>query len=207
MEAERALWRGWSEGSRRTRALALTWEDPMPDPTSIKSVTPLQENDSMAATMHLSDARHISDANGTGQRFDPRWRPTSNDPLVADGTTRDRPTGGGPAGRGEPALATGHPGVYWRRRLAVGLLLTVIGAGLWTIATWALNSSVGVDPVGADRPVAESDELYVVQPGDTLWSIATEVDPTGDVRATVDALAELNGGSSISVGQRLVVTR
>lgn len=95
--------------------------------------------------------------------------------------------------------------MYWRRRLAVGVLMVLVGAGLWTIATWVTNSSVGVDPVGADRPAPTAEELYVVQPGDTLWSIAADVNPAGDVRATVDALAELNDGSAISVGQRLVL--
>lgn len=97
--------------------------------------------------------------------------------------------------------------VYWRRRVMAGVLLVLFGAGLWTMATWAVNSSIGVDPVGADRPDGGPSELYIVQPGDTLWSIAVGIDSEGDVRNTVDYLADTNGGSSISVGQRLVVGR
>ena len=67
------------------------------------------------------------------------------------------------------------------------------------------NSSVGVAPVGADRSGPATQEIHVVQPGETLWSIASEVDPGGDVRATVDRLAELNGGAAIQVGQRLII--
>jgi nucleoid-associated protein YgaU len=33
----------------------------------------------------------------------------------------------------------------------------------------------------------------VVEPGDTLWSIARELAPQEDVRAVVDALSEVNG--------------
>jgi LysM repeat protein len=61
--------------------------------------------------------------------------------------------------------------------------------------------------VGADRPAAGSGELYIVQPGDTLWSIAAGIDSDSDVRDTVDYLADTNGGSSILVGQRLVIGR
>jgi LysM repeat protein len=33
----------------------------------------------------------------------------------------------------------------------------------------------------------------VVQPGDTLWSIATSLEGAGDVRVLVDEIQELNG--------------
>jgi hypothetical protein len=39
-----------------------------------------------------------------------------------------------------------------------------------------------------------------------LWSIATAIDSDGDPRDTVDRLSALNGGSSISVGQRLILS-
>jgi hypothetical protein len=46
----------------------------------------------------------------------------------------------------------------------------------------------------------------VVQPGDTLWTIATEVAPDRDPRPVVDALRSANGGSAtLQVGARLEV--
>jgi nucleoid-associated protein YgaU len=36
-------------------------------------------------------------------------------------------------------------------------------------------------------------QSVVVQPGDTLWSIAADVAGTGDVREVVDRIQELNG--------------
>ena len=50
---------------------------------------------------------------------------------------------------------------------------------------------------------ALSPATVIVQPGDTLWSIAAAVAPGVDVRVTVDRLAELNGSAPIVVGQQL----
>jgi hypothetical protein len=47
--------------------------------------------------------------------------------------------------------------------------------------------------------------VVIVEPGDTLWSIARELQPTGDVRPLVDRIAELNGGYSLSAGQTLML--
>ena len=46
---------------------------------------------------------------------------------------------------------------------------------------------------------------YVVQPGDTLWSIARRLQPEGDLRPLVDQLVDLNGGTDLTVGQRLPI--
>jgi nucleoid-associated protein YgaU len=45
----------------------------------------------------------------------------------------------------------------------------------------------------------------VVEPGDTLWSIATSLDGEGDVRAVIDEIQELNGLESAELvpGQTL----
>jgi hypothetical protein len=45
-----------------------------------------------------------------------------------------------------------------------------------------------------------------VQPGDTLWSIARELAPAGDIRAEVDRLQDLNGTAALQAGQRLRLT-
>jgi Tfp pilus assembly protein FimV len=57
---------------------------------------------------------------------------------------------------------------------------------------------------GPERPAPRVH--YVVQPGDTLWSIARQVAPGRDPRPVVDALVEANdlhGG--LQVGQELTV--
>jgi Tfp pilus assembly protein FimV len=57
---------------------------------------------------------------------------------------------------------------------------------------------------GPERPAPRVH--YVVQPGDTLWSIARQVAPDRDPRPVVDALVEANdlrGG--LQAGQELSV--
>tara|TARA_B100001245_G_scaffold64586_1_gene44763 strand:+ start:3615 stop:3803 length:189 start_codon:yes stop_codon:yes gene_type:complete len=47
--------------------------------------------------------------------------------------------------------------------------------------------------------------VVLVHPGDTLWSIARGLQPTGDVRPLIDRIAELNGGHSLTAGQTLML--
>ena len=93
---------------------------------------------------------------------------------------------------------------YLRRRLFVGLLLIIVGALFWTAISLVVG--VGEKQVGADLTSNAPREIYIVAPGDTLWSIAGSIDNDGDPRDTVDRLAALNGGSSIYVGQRLILS-
>lgn len=91
--------------------------------------------------------------------------------------------------------------VLLRRRLVAAL---VLASALW-LAGWVLGS-LGGGPLAAPgpaRPVSRA--TYVVQPGDTLWSVAARLDRGGDIRDTVQALAGANGGSAITAGQRLVL--
>lgn len=59
----------------------------------------------------------------------------------------------------------------------------------------------GIDLSGAS---ISGEQVYVVQPGDTLWSIASSL-TDGDIRSFVGELIELNGAVSVDVGQRLVL--
>lgn len=93
---------------------------------------------------------------------------------------------------------------YGVRRAAALVLALVVGATAWSVAGWLEGSPVVVDRVGADL-TDDARPTITVEPGDTLWSIAASLDPDGDIRAVVDRLAELNGGSSLTVGQRLVL--
>ena len=94
--------------------------------------------------------------------------------------------------------------VYVWRRILVGVALICVGALFWTVLSLVVG--VGEKEVGADLSSTAPREIYIVAPGDTLWSIATAIDSDGDPRDTVDRLAQLNGGSSIYVGQRLVLS-
>ena len=96
------------------------------------------------------------------------------------------------------------PGLYRRRQLVA---LAIAAAMVWltvstamTLASWA---------VGPSQPVfAPSDgpTVHFVGPGDTVWSIARQYQPNGDVRPFVDRLINLNGGTDIVVGQQLILS-
>ena len=85
--------------------------------------------------------------------------------------------------------------------MVLGLLissLSLLGGELIGRVTGTPGSTV-VEAAG--EPI-----IYVVQPGDTLWSIAERVSPDGrDIRHTVDRLSVVTGGSLLHPGQRIVL--
>ena len=93
---------------------------------------------------------------------------------------------------------------YVIRRVVAGTILSIIGALVWTVL--AHVAGLNNDIVGADISPNAPQEIYVVQSGDTLWSIAMTFDADGDPRDTIDRLAELNGGSNLYIGQRLLLS-
>jgi nucleoid-associated protein YgaU len=60
-------------------------------------------------------------------------------------------------------------------------------------------------PSARPAAAAAGSPTVVVQAGDTMWSIARRLQPTGDVRALVDRLVAANGSASLQAGDRLVV--
>ena len=74
------------------------------------------------------------------------------------------------------------------------------------LALGVLASTGSVRASGA-ASTAPANGHVVVQPGQSLWSIARTVAPQADTRATVAAIVELNGldGSVVHPGQALVV--
>jgi hypothetical protein len=105
-----------------------------------------------------------------------------------------------PCRQPDPRPARRHrPAVYHRRRVlaalvGLGLVLTVARAGV---------AFGGSSLASADR--LPHVHQVVVQPGDSLWSIAERVAPGHDPRPIVDALAGANGSSTLIAGQTLSV--
>ena len=67
---------------------------------------------------------------------------------------------------------------------------------------------VGGGPLSAPRPepsVLVSEQVHVVQPGDTLWTIAKSLQPEGDVRRLVHRLAAERHGTPLQVGERIAL--
>jgi nucleoid-associated protein YgaU len=96
------------------------------------------------------------------------------------------------AGYGIKKLRATRTGGYSGARRALAVLVVVIVASLGL----ALVAQGGTAPAYTE---------VVVQPGDTLWSIATERYPSDDVRVRVEDIERLNGLQSplIEVGQTL----
>jgi LysM repeat protein len=96
---------------------------------------------------------------------------------------------------GRPSQAT-----FVRRRVMVA----VLGVTLM-IAGWV--GLGGAAPSSAARPAGQIAvaPTYVVQPGDTMWSIASRHAGGGSHTRYVDALVELNGGTRITAGQQILL--
>lgn len=92
---------------------------------------------------------------------------------------------------------------------------TVLPASL--IAAAAPPAVVATDPaagaataspalhVGTPPPAAAGGTLYLVQPGDTLWSLAQLFHGMQSVSSYVDSLVERNGGATLRAGQVLTL--
>ncbi|MGH9064942.1 MAG: LysM peptidoglycan-binding domain-containing protein [Acidimicrobiales bacterium] len=111
-----------------------------------------------------------------------------------------------PAPRPRPAPRPPPAAVYRRRRAVVALALAAtivialasLGALGGGPATTQGARAVASTPVGAS--------VYVVRPGDTLWGIASRLDPSGDPRPLVDRLAAQLHGDVLQPGQRLLLS-
>jgi nucleoid-associated protein YgaU len=74
----------------------------------------------------------------------------------------------------------------------------------------AVMLTVALGPLGhafqADATVRHP-RTVVVRPGDTLWAIATRIEPASDPRAVADGIASANAidPAGLAPGQRLVV--
>jgi len=116
-----------------------------------------------------------------------------------------RPVGTGSVGTGSVGVRVAGPGTYRRRRILVAALLCLFLSALpllgGELIGWVTGTPGATLVEASGQPV-----IYVVQPGDTLWSIAERVNPPGrDLRYTVDRLSEVTGGSLLHPGQRIVI--
>ncbi len=91
------------------------------------------------------------------------------------------------------------------RRRRAALSVTLAGLAIIVLVAPRVGSAFGSVPASAPERGPEP-VVYVVQPGDTLWSIARQVQPSGDVRPLVERLERSNHGARLRVGDRLTLT-
>jgi hypothetical protein len=93
------------------------------------------------------------------------------------------------------------PATYRRRRLAALALVALVASMVFLLATQVGHADAELDGPAPAAPV------YVVQDGDTLWSIAAEVAPDADRREVVGILTDAAGGDALVPGQRIELPR
>ncbi len=87
-------------------------------------------------------------------------------------------------------------------------LCAALGAVLAVAAFLAVGSAVAGLRQGDPAIPSSAPAVLVVQPGDTLWSIAQRIAPAQDPRAVVAELRQRNGlgsAATVWVGERLRV--
>lgn len=108
-----------------------------------------------------------------------------------------------------PQYAAARPSISFPSRWHGGAV--VVLAGLVLLAVGLVLGVPGRGPLAAPGPVppgqvvAVSAVGYVVQPGDTLWSIARALQPSGDVRPLVAQLVAGRRGVPLRAGEHLVL--
>lgn len=101
--------------------------------------------------------------------------------------------------------------VYRRRRLVVLLCAASLVGTAW-FGMQQLTGALGDGPLtGAERSVSGIETQLVgrtrliVQPGDTLWSLARRAQPNGDVRPLVSELSKQLRGGTLMAGQTIEI--
>ena len=95
-----------------------------------------------------------------------------------------------------PSAAT-----YWRRRVVA------VAVGLAALAmAGKAGAALGGSPLAVPerRPAASQS---VVQPGESLWSIAAKLEPGRDPRPVVDELTAARGGAPLVPGEVVTLPR
>ncbi|HEY5274706.1 MAG TPA: LysM domain-containing protein [Acidimicrobiales bacterium] len=95
-----------------------------------------------------------------------------------------------------------------RRRvhlLGVAATSVALASALWIgTSAMASQSQDRLQVLPGSAKVAHG-YLYTVQAGDTVWSIATRLDPAGDPRPIADQIETEIGGTNVQVGTQVLV--
>lgn len=103
-----------------------------------------------------------------------------------------------------PRVATATLRLTRRGRMVFGALATVLVAGVLALVAAFAAPEAMATAQGSD---GQHFEYVVVQPGSSLWSLATALDPSADPRDLVSEIVQLNqlDGSSVQAGEAIAV--
>ena len=91
-----------------------------------------------------------------------------------------------------------------RGRVVLGLFTTAFVLALLAL----VFAAFAPDASASTNTLKSATEVQIVAPGQTLWQIATEIDPSSDPRETIDRILDLNSltdSVQIHAGQALIV--
>lgn len=105
-----------------------------------------------------------------------------------------------PGGRSPQAMAA----TYRRRRVVAALVVVTVLVVAVQLAQALSGLAAGW---AAPAPAAIEGPTVAVEaePGDTLWSLAREVHPAGDVRPVVEAMVADRGTATVAAGEQVRV--
>ena len=146
----------------------------------------------------------FSDCAGSASPYRPSPAPSALRRLVADVLSAE-PAAVAVRREATPVRPTATSlTVYRRRRLLVAVTLGLLASAL-SLLGGELVARVTGTPGSAVVEAAGEPVVYVVQPGDTLWSAERITPDDSDIRHTVDRLAASTGGAMLHPGQRVVL--
>jgi hypothetical protein len=92
-----------------------------------------------------------------------------------------------------------------RRRFVALAMCAAVLAATWGIGGLLAGlKTTHLETIPGSQRTANG-YVYTVQPGDSVWSIATELDPSGDPRPVVAKIDAELGGTSIVPGEHIVL--
>jgi nucleoid-associated protein YgaU len=98
-----------------------------------------------------------------------------------------------------------------RRGRIVVSVLALLGAAAVACLIWLTvgGQAEAASQIKPGPPLGNSVQRVVVRPGQTLWGIATAVDPSADPRTVIPEIVDLNSlaGTGISAGQVLWIPK
>ncbi len=104
--------------------------------------------------------------------------------------------------RSQPPLSRPAQGVSGN---LAAVLAAVVALGVAIVVASRIVMALGGAPASTSERHPNNPQIHVVQPGESMWSIAQSARPDADIATIVRAMVVANGGSTLQVGQQLAI--